>query len=66
VNQEKNIPALLPTNPYDQAMETLHTMRAMLDELPLEWQIAVVKTLTARTILKAHERQRPAPAVISA
>jgi hypothetical protein len=66
VDQEKNIPALLPTNPYDQAMETLHAMRVMLDELPLEWQIAVVKALTARTTLKAYERHRPVQAVISA
>jgi hypothetical protein len=50
-----------PIKPYDQAMETLHAMRAMLDALPLEWQIAVVKALTARTILKAHERTHAPP-----
>jgi hypothetical protein len=66
VNQEKNIPALPPTNPYDQAMETLHAMRAMLDELPLEWQVAIVKALTARTLIKAHERTRPALAARTA
>jgi hypothetical protein len=47
-------------------METLHAMRAMLDDLPLDWQIALVKTLSTRTILKAHERRQPAQAVISA
>jgi hypothetical protein len=56
-----------PVKPYDQAMETLHAMRVMLDRLPLEWQIAVVKALTARTILKAHERtQAPSTTALSA
>src|SRR5262245_41724364 len=52
--------------PYDQAMETLRAMRAMLDTSPLEWQGAVVKAITARTLLKAHERTRPAQSALSA
>jgi hypothetical protein len=56
---ENTLPTLTPTNAYDQAMETIYAMRAMLDDLPLEWQIAVVKTLTARTIVKARERAQP-------
>ena len=51
---------------YDQAMETLHAMRAMLDALPLEWQIGVVKALTARTVLLAQARTQPAQAALSA
>jgi hypothetical protein len=54
------------TTPHDAAMEALQLIRAIIDPFPLEWQIAIVKALTARTLIKAHERTRPTPAVISA
>jgi hypothetical protein len=54
------------TTPHDAAMEALKAIRAVLDAFPLEWQIAIVKALTARTLVKAHERTRPAQAALSA
>jgi hypothetical protein len=64
--QQDHAPLDKPTpNSYDQVMETLHTMPAMLDTLPLDWQVAVVKAITARTIIKAKEGLR-APSVLSA
>jgi hypothetical protein len=56
-----DMPAPPPPDPHDQAMEALKAIRAVLDAFPLEWQIAIVKALTARTIVLAHERMRPPP-----
>ena len=53
----------LPISPHDHALATLRAIRLMLDELPLEWQIAVVKALTARTLVKAYEQAQLAQAV---
>ena len=55
-----------PTDPHDVAMQTLREIRMMLDSFSIEWQIAMVKALTARTIVKAQERTRPAPGTLSA
>jgi hypothetical protein len=41
---------------HDAAMETLRAIRAMLEAFPLEWQVAMVKALTARTLIVARER----------
>jgi len=49
-------------NPHDIAMETMKQIRDTLDALPLEWQIKIVKALTARTLLKAHEQVQQAKA----
>jgi hypothetical protein len=54
------------SNPHDLAMEALRLIRTIIDEFPLEWQVAILKALTARTILKGHERTQPAPVVMSA
>lgn len=53
-------------DPHDAAMETLRHIRSIIDPFPLEWQVAIVKALTARTLLKAHEQMRSAPAALSA
>jgi hypothetical protein len=50
-----------PLDPHDAAMEALRTIRAIIDAFPLEWQIAIVKALTARTIVMTRERLRPPP-----
>jgi hypothetical protein len=71
--QRENAPATggvvydapLPT-PHEMAIEALHLIGTIIDPFPLEWQIRIVKALTARTLAKAHERTRPAQAVISA
>jgi hypothetical protein len=47
--------------PHDAAMEVLRVIRSIIDPFPIEWQVAIVKALTARTILKAHERIQPSP-----
>jgi hypothetical protein len=54
------------TDPHDAAKDALRLIRAIIDPFPLEWQMAIVKALTARALVKAYERTRPAPAVISA
>lgn len=59
-------PVAPPTNLHDAAREALRTIRAILDAFPLEWQVAIVKALTACTIVKAHERTQPAPTALSA
>ena len=56
----------VPLDPHDAAMEALRLVRALIDPFPLNWQVAIVKALTARTIVKAHDQARPAAAVISA
>lgn len=58
-------PPTQPADSHDAALGALRDIREMLDTFPLEWQIAMVKALTARTIVKAHEHAQP-PAVLSA
>ena len=48
---------------HDQTLEMIRTIREMLDTLPIEWQVAAVKALTVRTILKAREQAQPARAI---
>jgi hypothetical protein len=55
-----------PLNPHDVAMEALRLIRAIIDPFPIEWQVAIVKALTARTILKAREQTRPPTTTLSA
>ena len=55
----------VPINLHDDAMALLRQMRTQLDTLPLEWQVAVIKALTVRTILKARD-QTPPRQVLSA
>ena len=43
-------------DPHRAAMETLRVIRALIDPFPIEWQVAIVKALTARTLIKARER----------
>jgi hypothetical protein len=50
-----------PLSAHGAAMESLKAIRAMLDAFPLEWQVAMVKALTARTIVLSYERTRPPP-----
>jgi hypothetical protein len=64
--QQEDAVAQPVLDPHDVAMEALRLMRSIIDPFPLEWQVAIVKALTARTILTGHERTRPAPAVMSA
>src|SRR5262245_7367767 len=54
------------SDPHDRAMEVLRVIRALIDPFPLEWQVAIVKALTARTLIMAHERTRPTETAISA
>ena len=62
--------AALPDWPADDpqgaAREVLRVIHTLIDPFPLEWQVAIVKALTARTLLKAHERTQPAPTTLSA
>jgi hypothetical protein len=53
-------------DPHDMAMQALRLICSIIDPFPIEWQVAIVKALTARTMLKGYERTRPAPAVMSA
>ena len=54
-------------DPHDAAMDVLRGIRATLDGFPLEWQIAIVKALTARTLIKAREQtQAPSATILSA
>ena len=53
----------VPINLYDDAMALLRQMRTQLDTLPLEWQVAVVKALTVRTLLKARDQTPPRQAL---
>ena len=55
-----------PSDPHEIAMDALRLIRTIIDPFPLEWQVAIVKALTARTIVQAYDRTRPAPAVLSA
>jgi hypothetical protein len=55
-----------PPNPHDVAMEALRLIRSIIDPFPIEWQVAIVKASTARTILLTHERIRPALPTLSA
>ena len=47
-------------------MQALREIREILDTFPLDWQVAIVKALTARMLVKSHERTRPAQAALSA
>jgi hypothetical protein len=48
-------------------MDVLRGIRAALDGFQLEWQIAIVKALTARTLIKAREQtQAPSATILSA
>jgi hypothetical protein len=40
-------------------LEALRLIRTIIDPFPIEWQVAIVKALTARTIVKAQEQARP-------
>jgi hypothetical protein len=53
-------------NPHDAAMEVLRVIRTLIDPFPLLWQVAIVKALTARTILVTRDQLHPAPATLSA
>ena len=58
-------PAAL-ADPHDAAMEALRQIRDILDQFPLEWQIGIVKALTARAIVMTQDRLHPTPPVLSA
>ena len=47
-----------PPNPHDAALEALRLIRDIIDPFPIEWQVAIVKALTAWALVKAHERTR--------
>ena len=56
-----------PPEPHDLALEALRLIRTIIDPFPIEWQVAIVKALTARTIVLTRERmQAPPPTVLSA
>jgi hypothetical protein len=50
-------------SPHDAALQVLREMRLMLDAFPIEWQVGIVKALTARTILVAREQVHPPQAL---
>jgi hypothetical protein len=50
-------------NPLDepnaQALETLRTIRDLLNDYPIEWQVKLVRILAIRTAAVAHDRLHP-------
>jgi len=46
-------------DPYVLAMDALHLIRDILSDFPLEWQVHVVKALTAQTMLMVSAQTRP-------
>jgi hypothetical protein len=52
-------------DPHVLAMDALHVMRDILTDFPLEWQVTIVKALTARTLLVVAEQTR-APHITAA
>jgi hypothetical protein len=50
-----------PTNdtPHELAMEALRMMRDIIADFPIEWQINIVKALTARTMLVVAKQLHP-------
>ncbi len=60
------VPEKVPTaEPCDTAMEAVRVFEIALEACPLEWQVAIVKGLAARTLAKASQRMRPPPTVLS-
>ena len=51
--------------PYDTAMEAVRDFEIALEACPLEWQVAIVKGLAARTLAKASQQLRPPPTALS-
>jgi hypothetical protein len=57
----------VPPDSHDLALEALRLIRTIIDPFPIEWQVAIVKALTARTIVLTRERmQTPPPTALSA
>jgi hypothetical protein len=48
------------------AMEVLHVMRELLSEFPVEWQVSIVKVITARTMLMVAAQLQKKPITLSA
>jgi hypothetical protein len=48
------------------AMEVLHMMRELLNGFPVEWQVSIVKVITARTMLVVGGQLQKQPIVLSA
>jgi hypothetical protein len=53
-------------DPHDLALETLRMMRELLNEFPAEWQVKIVKAITARTMLVVAAQLRSTPLTPSA
>jgi hypothetical protein len=51
------------TSAHDAALEALRLIRTIIDPLPIKWQVAIVRALTARTIVKAKEQTRPSTSI---
>jgi hypothetical protein len=46
-------------NPHELAMEALRMMRDILADFPIEWQVNIVKALTARTMVVVAKQLYP-------
>jgi len=46
-------------DPHVLAMAVLRTMRDLLSDFPLEWQVKIIKAITARTMLAVAEQHKP-------
>ena len=52
-------PIAIPSDPQDAALAVLREMYQLLDELPIGWQIAVIKALLGHLHIIARDRLPP-------
>jgi len=53
-------------DPHVLALAVLRTMRDLLSDFPLEWQVQIIKAITARTMLVVAQQQHKARVTPSA